>query len=160
MFRITLLVIELLFINICNAQYGFPKNGPLDNRINLIAFVHANIQVSPNNLIKDATLIIKEGKIDAVQNNNQPIPKEAKIINLNGRYIYPSFIDLYSSYGLSQEKVAKLSRYQQYENNKPGAYAWNDAIHLDRKAVEIFEYEEKKSDQYLTSGFGLTLSSI
>jgi imidazolonepropionase-like amidohydrolase len=160
MFRITLLVIELLFINICNAQNGFPKNGPLDNRINLIAFVHANIQVSPKNLIKDATLIIKEGKIDAVQNNNQPIPKEAKIINLNGRYIYPSFIDLYSSYGLSQEKVAKLSRYQQYENNKPGAYAWNDAIHLDRKAVEIFEYEEKKSDQYLTSGFGLTLSSI
>ncbi len=142
------------------AQNGFPLNGPPDKRVQLIAFVHANIQATPNQLFKDATLIVKDGKIEAIQSNDAVIPKGAKIINLNGRFIYPSFIDVFSSYGLNQEKEAKLRSYQQYENNKPGAYAWNDAIHLDRKSVEIFEFEEKKSEQYLASGFGLTLSIL
>jgi imidazolonepropionase-like amidohydrolase len=160
LFRITLLSFGILFISNCFAQIGFPKNGPNDKRVQLIAFVHANIQTTPNTLLKDATLIIKEGKIDAIQSSSLPIPKEAKIINLNGRYIYPSFIDLFSSYGLNQEKESKHKKQQQYENNKPGAYTWNDAIHLDRKSVEIFEFDDKKSEQYLSSGFGSTLSIL
>ena len=35
-------------------------------------------------------------------NSNLTIPHSAIIYNLDGDYIYPSFIDLYSNYGLSK----------------------------------------------------------
>jgi imidazolonepropionase-like amidohydrolase len=158
--RITLFGLFLLFHHLLPAQEGFPLNGPPDKRAQFIAFTHANIQCTPQKLLKDATLIIKEGKIVDILAGNAELPKEAKVINLNGRYIYPSFIDLYSSYGLNAEKDAKAKRANQYANNKPGAYAWNDAVHVDRNAVDLFEYDEKKSQQYLSAGFGLTLSIL
>ena len=158
--RITLFGLFLLFYHFLPAQEGFPLNGPPDKRAQFIAFTHANIQCTPQKLLKDATLIIKEGKIVDILAGNAALPKEAKVINLNGRYIYPSFIDLYSSYGLNAEKEQKAKRNNQYANNKPGAYAWNDAVHLDRNAVDLFEYDEKKSQQYLSAGFGLTLSIL
>jgi imidazolonepropionase-like amidohydrolase len=39
-----------------------------------------------------ATLIIKDGKVENV-GVGISAPKEAKVIDLKGKYIYPSFID-------------------------------------------------------------------
>ncbi|RYE88954.1 MAG: hypothetical protein EOO37_05890, partial [Cytophagaceae bacterium] len=49
------------------AQPGtYPRNGVYDQRPGLYAFTHATIQADYKTQLKDATLVIREGKIVAV----------------------------------------------------------------------------------------------
>jgi imidazolonepropionase-like amidohydrolase len=140
------------------AQNGFPLNGPPDIRPNYVAITNVTIQVDPKTSLKNATLILLNGKIENV-GVQILIPKEARVINGKGKYIYPSFIDLYSSYGIN-DPVQNKHKGNQFSNNLKGAYTWNDAVRLNLNAVDFFQYDEKKSKQYLSSGFGSTLSGI
>jgi len=142
-----------------HGQTGFPQNGPEDIRPQYLALVHANIQIDPKTLVQDATIIIKNGKIEAI-GKNLFVPKDAQEINLNGKFIYPSFIDAFSNYGIRTPKENKNKAVDQYRNNQAGAYAWNDALHPNQRAATHFDYDEKKSEEYLAAGFGLTLSAV
>ncbi len=144
--------------NICLAQITFPVNGLHDVKQTSFAFINANIQVDAQTTIANGTLIIKEGKIVNV-GTGIPIPGDAKITDLKGRFIYPGFIDLYSNYGIQWNNNNK-GKNDQYTNNKPGAYAWNDAIRADVNASDIFQYDEKRSNFYLECGIGSTLSGL
>ena len=77
------------------AQETFPNNGPQDKRPNYFAIVHANIQVDPTTLLKDATLIVKDNQIENV-GIGIPIPSGIALIDANGKFIYPSFIDIFN----------------------------------------------------------------
>ncbi|MDZ4667174.1 MAG: amidohydrolase family protein [bacterium] len=141
-----------------NAQISFPNNGPADTRPNYIALLHVNVQVDPKNLLMDASLVIKDGKIEAL-GKGIDIPNNARKIDGKGAYIYPSFIDLYSNYGIKMPS-AQHAKTSQYSNNNKGAYTWNDAVKPEINAVDYFEYDEKRSKYYLSAGFGTTLSSV
>ncbi|MBT3418009.1 MAG: amidohydrolase family protein, partial [Flavobacteriales bacterium] len=80
------------------------------------------------------------------------------IIDLKGDYIYPSFIDLYSNYGLATPKKGEYSYRPQYESNKEGAYHWNEAIHPEIDAADRFQYNNKEATNYINSGFGVVLT--
>ena len=77
------------------AQPTFPENGVADPRSGYYAFTHATIYKDASTVLTDATLIIKEGKIVAV--GTVAVPKGAVEVDCKGKYIYPSFIDLYGS---------------------------------------------------------------
>ena len=81
------------------AQPTFPVNGVADQRDLCYAFTHATCRDGQNTLT-DATLVIRDGKISAV-GNNITIPADAIIIDCKGKYIYPSFIDIYADYGIA-----------------------------------------------------------
>jgi imidazolonepropionase-like amidohydrolase len=154
------LIFFLFFLSLLDviAQTGFPINGPPDVRPNYIAISNVNIQVNPQTMMKGATILILNGTIELV-GTNVPVPKEARIIDGKGKYLYPSFIDLYSNYGITLPTSHK-HKGNQYSNNLKGAYAWNDAVRLNINAVDYFQYDDKKSKQYLSSGFGSTLSAL
>jgi imidazolonepropionase-like amidohydrolase len=139
------------------AQETFPNNGPQDKRPNYFAIVHANIQVDPTTLLKDATLIVKDNQIENV-GIGIPIPSGIALIDANGKFIYPSFIDLYSNYGINPAKQAS-GRSNSYRNSQKGPYAWNDAVKTNFMAVENFEVTEKQAKQLMCGGIGMTLSS-
>ncbi len=147
----------LLPIN-TSAQEANPVNGPHDIKSSYFAFTNATIFVDASNKLSNATLVIKEGKIENV-GVGIAIPKDAKMIDLKGKYIYPSFVDLYSNYGVNW-KNNNPNHGNQYATNKKGAYAWNDAIKAEVNAVDYFSYDEKKSKQFMESGFGAVLSGI
>ena len=86
-----------------------------------------NIIISPEKQIHNGTLLIKEDKIIAVDSIIN-IPDGAIIKDLNGDFIYPSFIDLYSDYGRSSQK-GEYNYRPQFESKKKGAYHWNESIH-------------------------------
>src|SRR6185312_15484040 len=88
-----------LFTLLSNAQQTFPVNGVVDPREHCYAFTHATIVKDGANTISDATLIIRDGLIVAAGAGLTP-PKDAVIIDCSGKYIYPSFIDLYTDYGI------------------------------------------------------------
>ena len=88
-----------------SAQESFPINGIRDIRAGLYAFTNATIVQNEKNKIENGSLLIKQGKILAV-GANIVIPKEAIIINCAGKFIYPSFVDPYTDYGVGATKRA------------------------------------------------------
>ena len=145
-----------IFCKIIFAQDLAPVNGVHDNRSTRYAFIHANI-VDANQNLHDATLIIKDDKIEAV-GNNITIPKDATIVDLKGKYIYPSFVDMYSNYGIAAPFRSDKSQYEQTLSKKRGAYYWNQAIHPEVDAAQNFSRDANAAKAFRSAGFGAVLS--
>ena len=135
------------------SQKTFPVNGVADNFKPIYVFTNAHIIVSSSKEIKNGTLIIQNGVILSVDSTLE-IPTGAIVYDLDGDYIYPSFIDLYSDYGLQNPKTTVSDYRPQYESNKKGAYNWNQAIHPEKNAVYAFQHNNKRLLEYLKMGFG------
>src|SRR5579871_1982667 len=82
------------------AQTTFSENDVADPRNNVFAFTNATIVKDAQTTLTNATLVIREGKIIAVGSNVE-VPKDAVIIDCKGKFIYPSFIDMYADYGIA-----------------------------------------------------------
>ncbi|MBL7472146.1 amidohydrolase family protein [Robertkochia sediminum] len=137
-----------------HAQEYFPKNDGVSNKkSSYTAFTGAVIHVSPTEIIENGTLLIKDGTIVAT-GTQVNIPENAIVKKVDGKHIYPSFIDLYSDFGVAQPQRAKQNNRPQYDAAREGYY-WNDHIIPDQKAVEHFSYDKKKAEAYLKSGFGV-----
>jgi adenine deaminase len=81
------------------AQETFPFNGVRPKDVTSVAFTHATIIVDPSTTLSDATLVIEKGIIIAA-GKDVVIPENAVVYDLQGKFIYPSFIDVYSNYGM------------------------------------------------------------
>jgi len=139
-----------------NAQEYFPINeGVKTTPKNTVAFINATIYVTPTQIIKNGTLLIKDGKVSNV-GIAIPIPADAKIIDLVGKFVYPSFIDIYSSFGIKTPKREQNSRNSapQYDAERSGYY-WNDHIRPETDPVSLFEFDTKKAEELLKAGFGV-----
>jgi len=109
-------------------------------------------------------MLIRDGRIVAVGSDVEP-PPGALTIDLEGFYIYPSFIDLDSEYGLSEKSPApswvtgqrSFSSTQQFESSGKSPLNWNDAIHLQTSAAERFTLDKSTSGEYRKAGFGTLL---
>ena len=77
------------------SQETFPVNGVADKRNGTYAFINASIVKDAQITLSNATMVVKDGKIVAV-GNSVSIPADATVIDCKGKYIYPSFIDIYS----------------------------------------------------------------
>ncbi len=150
----------VLFSPLSMAQITFPQNGVYDERDGLYAFTNATIQKSWNEKIENATLLIRNGRIEAV-GTGIAVPKEAVVFDLKGRFIYPSFIDPFSNYGMPEAPPpAQRGRgeSQQQLSSKKGAYSWNEAMKTEFNAGETFTTNEKDAEILRGSGFGAVLT--
>ena len=137
-----------------HSQEYFPKNDGVSNqKKNHTALTGATIHVSPNQIIENGTLLIRNGKVVAV-GTGISIPENTISIALDGKHIYPSFIDLYSDFGTEKPKRVQRGNNPQYDASREGYY-WNDHIMPDQKAVESFSYDQKQAEDYLKAGFGV-----
>ncbi|RDC62722.1 amidohydrolase family protein [Adhaeribacter pallidiroseus] len=137
------------------AQETFPRNGVSDERAGLVAFTNATIFVDYQTRLDKATFIIRNGKVEAV-GTNVNIPAGAHVVNTQGKFIYPSFIDLFSSYGMPAVTPVNVtySSPPQAESNRKGAYNWNQAIRPETNAAELFKVDAKVAEDYRNQGFG------
>src|ERR1700722_13215244 len=81
------------------AQQTMPLNGTHDVRHNYYAFTHAHIYQDYATVLDDATLLIKDGNIVDI-GTAVTIPQGTVVYDCKGKTIYPSFIDLYTNYGM------------------------------------------------------------
>ena len=164
--KIQLLIAGLLLLQIGTlyAQPTFPENGVADPRQGYYAFTHATIVKDAGTVLTDATLVIKEGKIVAV--GTVAVPKGAVEVDCKGKYIYPSFIDLYADYGIpsAQQRQAGAAfdffRSTQIESAQKGAYGWNQSIKSDANAYSVFNVDDNKAKPLRELGFGTVLSHV
>jgi len=137
------------------SQEYFPENsGVKTTKISLIAFTNAIIYVTPSEVINNGTLLIKNGKVENIGTSIQ-IPNDAKIIDLKGNSIYPSFIDLYTDFGIEKPKRTNNSfNSAQYDPTRSGYY-WNDHIRPETNPIDIFKFDNKKAKEFIEAGFGV-----
>jgi hypothetical protein len=133
-----LLPLLLILPAAMHAQVTQPVNGVADNRQGCYAFTNATIVKDAQTTLKNGTMVIREGRIVSV-GTAAALPADAITIDCNGKFIYPSFIDLYSDYGIALPQRApggfNFNAPAQLNSNTKGAYGWNQAIKADVEAI-------------------------
>ncbi len=142
------------------AQDYFPENeGVKANNNNYTAFTNAKIFVTPTEVIKKGTLLIQNGKVINV-GSSVSLPANTITVDLDGKSIYPSFIDVYSKFGVEQaKKPSGGGRSDQYDAERDGFY-WNDHIMPENNAIAHFKYDDKSAKELREAGFGVVNSHI
>ncbi len=161
--RILSVWLSLLAAIVVQAQPTFPYNGILPKDVTSVAFTHATLYVDYQTRLEDATLVIEKGKVVAA-GKTISIPANAVVVDCKGKYIYPSFIDLHSDYGLADAAPAKGNeggprmRGGSGNDSPKGAFGWNDAINADYNAALNFTCKEEAAKEMRGGGFGAVLT--
>lgn len=140
------------------SQETFPVNGITDERAEIFAFTHATIHTDYKTTLENATLLIQKGRVVAA-GSSVAVPKDAVVIDLKGLHIYPSFIDIYSDYGVQPAKKPESDFWRKgFESSKKGAFGWNEAIKPEINANTLFKADEKAAEELRKLGFGAALT--
>lgn len=129
MSKLTLILFLLCTMRALATPATFTPNDVRDDRIRAYAFTGAIVMVDPVTRIENAVLLIRNGEVVDV-GDDVKIPPEYTEIELDGRMIFPAFIDLHSNYGLPAVKKTKGPSYSDREvigPQTPGAYSANDS---------------------------------
>lgn len=151
-------LLSLLFflsLSVMQAQDYFPTDeGVKTTENSTYAFTNATIYVTPTEVIKKGTLLIKDGKVIGV-GKSVKIPVGTKTTDLAGKTIYPSFIDIYSDFGITKPKRER-GRFggSQYAAEREGYY-WNDHIRPETDPIDEFKFDARKAKGLIEAGFGV-----
>ena len=157
MYRIIFLFLALTLSCLVVAQETFPTNGAKKTFEPIHAFTNANIVWAPGHTMSNANLLVQGDRILAADSTTT-IPAHAIRHDMGGDYIYPSFIELHSEYGIPHKEKVKWKPQPQYQNSKNGPIAWNEAIHPEIEARNLFIHDEKSANNYRKAGFGAVLT--
>lgn len=149
------LVLMLLSVTLTKAQEYFPVNtGVKTSKNTMVAFKNATIYMSSEKVLKKGILLINDGKVVSI-GKSVKIPEGTTTLDLSGKIIYPSFIDIYSDFGIKKPKRDfSRGRRPQYDAERKGYY-WNDHIRPETSSYSLFKFDSKKSKEYLKAGFGI-----
>lgn len=159
--NLTLFFLILFSAQLTCAQETFNVNGTPNKIHNYYAFTNATIYIDYQTKIENGTLLIKDGKIEAVGLKNKiEIPANSIVYDLKNKYIYPSLIDLYSDYGMPirqlKDKPHRVG--SQFETDNAGAFNWNQSIRPEVEAGKLFVVDETKAEELRKLGFGVVLT--
>ncbi|RYY89042.1 MAG: amidohydrolase [Chitinophagaceae bacterium] len=160
--KLSLLAALLAAAGGLQAQETFPSSGSIaDTRPEHYALTHATIYKDAATVLTDAMLVVKDGRIVSVGPSAKP-PAGAVEIDCKGKFLYPSFIDIYSDYGLPavQRPAAGFDFFSrgQYTSNTKGAYGWNQAVHPEQEAFRQFAVNDAAAKTLRDLGFGAVLT--
>ena len=147
------------------AQPTFPENGVADPRHGYYAFTNATIVKDGQTTLTNATMVIKDGRIVNV-GTGLAVPSGAVEVDCKGKYIYPSFIDIYTDYGTPQRQQQlggggfNFFAQQQFESSAKGPYGWNQALKCDVDVYKVFTTNETTAKPLREAGFGTVLTHI
>lgn len=152
-----LIALQLVVFSVASlAQKTKPHNGPKAQPSPPIALVGATVQTAPGKVINNATILIKDGKIEEI-GTDVKIPAQATVHDVSGKFIYPSFIDLHSNYGLPKPERTERGP-NPYESSDPRAVNWNEAIKLETRAANLFSPQSSPASRLRKMGFGTVLT--
>ena len=155
--RIFLLMLTAIITTAALGQTTFPNNGTVSKETVYTAFINATVYVDYQTKIENTTLVIRQGKVVGIGAEIE-LPPNTVVYDLEGKFIYPSFIDLYSDYGMGKTERAAWSPQPQYESNQKGAYGWNQSIRPEIKASLSFKHDDAKAQSLRGLGFGTVMT--
>ncbi|MDT7829987.1 amidohydrolase family protein [Pricia sp. S334] len=159
--KLRLLVLALLgCVTFSSAQEYFPKNDAVKaENNNYTALTNAKIYVTPTEVVDGGTLLFRKGRVVAI-GKSVDLPENTVVVDASGKTVYPSFIDVYSGFGVDKPEKAKSSgRSAEFDASREGFY-WNDHIMPENDAVAKFEYDDLVAKTLREAGFGTVNSHI
>jgi imidazolonepropionase-like amidohydrolase len=168
--KLLLFCFALLIVHLSKAQQTYPVNGAWDIRPGQYAFTNATIVVSADQTITGGTLLVKDRVIEAV-GAGVAIPKGYVVVDLKGKFIYPSLVDAFTTYGTPDAARAQFGaggaggfaagiRTSVMASTKPGAFGWNEAIKPEMNVKAIFHADATKAADMKKYGFGAVQAII
>ena len=154
--KLYLLIPFLFCILQLSSQEWKPVNGTKDVSNHYVLLKNASIYLADGSYLNKGRLLIKNEKIVAVGTEVET-PKNTLEIDLDGKFIYPAFIELHSSFGIADPK-SERSRLPQMESKKKGPYYWNEAVKPEIRAIDLIKYDQKEAKKMRSMGFGSVLS--
>lgn len=122
-----------------------------------VVIKNASIYLDYKTKLDSATLIIDQGKIVGV-GKNIIIPPFSEVLDYSGKIIYPSFIDVFTDYGIGEVRSPAGGK-PQYETTVKGAYNINQAIKPEIEADKYFKHDAAKAKQLRDLGFGVVATA-
>jgi imidazolonepropionase-like amidohydrolase len=134
------------------------------------ALTHARIYVTPSDVRADATLVIEDGRIQAILPAGSALPIGATVLDVMGKTIRPAFIDLASNIATDPAQVCASSSNIGFTAPQdptaaaeatPGAQAsghWNKLVCPERSVAASLKFDEAKLAVMRKLGFGYALS--
>ena len=136
-------ILLLSILSILNAQVG-PSKALHRNPPRAWALTNATIHAAPGKTIEDGTVVMRDGIITAV-GAKVKIPKQATIIDMDGKHIYAGFIESW----LDVKTVKKDTSLQAN---------WNSNMRAYLKGADLFHPKEKSLKEL--HGLGFTTAHV
>lgn len=158
--KIQLLSLFLLAALCGRAQETFPVNDVRDIRPGTYAFTNATLIVNASTRIDGGTLLVRNGKIEKA-GKDIAVPAGYMRIDLAGKFVYPSFVDIHTNYGIPRAEAGPGQGFggqEQIQSKTKGAYSPNQAIKSEYDAVREFSMDAKAAEKWRASGFGTVLT--
>ncbi len=134
----------LLFLLISSHLFSQTTRLPglRDNTPAVFAFTNADIVIKPGEVASGATMVIRKGVIESL-GKDISIPADAMVIDLDGKMIYPGFIDAYAAYGIPPVKK------EEAEKN----IHWNPQIRSHFCGAGNFLPDSAEAKKFRSAGF-------
>jgi imidazolonepropionase-like amidohydrolase len=116
--------------------------GLRDNTPAVYAFTGARIVTEPGKVLENATLLIRDGIIEDI-GTRVNIPADAAVIDLQGKIIYPGFIDMYAVWGLNDTVQLTPS----------GTAYWNPQVRSDFSVATSMKPSQRDAAALRSQGF-------
>ncbi|MEX1140074.1 MAG: amidohydrolase family protein [Bacteroidota bacterium] len=149
---LTLLFLLLMFVLPAAGQIQ-PVTGLRDNTPAVHALTNARVVIAPGRMIQRGTLVIRNGIIEAV-GDRVAIPADARVWDMEGKTLYPGFIDVYSDYGLPKPPPPDTPGPQRQEQPS-GADHWNVKSKSEFDVAAEFRADAKTAEKLRSQGFTL-----
>ena len=103
------------------------------------AMLHARVIPDSSRVIEDATVVIRDGRIQAF-GSVLDIPADARRIDLKGRSVYPGLIDAYTEQGVTTSGIDSGFPY------------WNEQIRPQLRIAGQFKPDQKQNETFRGQG--------
>jgi imidazolonepropionase-like amidohydrolase len=124
-----------------------PVTGLRDNPVRVHALTGGRVVVAPGRAIDNATVVIRDGLVEAVGAGLQP-PAGARVWDLGGHTIYPGFIDAHADLGMDDAP----------EDGDVGPTHWNPQVRAWFSTASRLQDDEDRRSSLRSLGFGTALA--
>ncbi len=124
-----------------------PVDGLRNNTTTLHALTGARVVVAPGQVLNNATIVVRDGYIEAVGTNVQA-PAGARIWDLSGHSVYPGFVDAHANLGMDGVP----------ENGDIGPTHWNPQVRAWFSTTTALQDDEDRRSAIRSQGFGAALA--
>lgn len=143
-----------------NAQFGLPQANLTDERPTEFILKNITLVAAPGQVLANSSIYVKNGKIISV-GATTTLPKSVIVLDGKGFWLYPSFIEIQSSYGIpaTPPRFGPGNGVPVYESKKSGSSLWNMALMPEFQAASVFTPNDKEAEDWRKNGFGWVVSS-
>ncbi|MFH0759069.1 MAG: amidohydrolase family protein [Bacteroidota bacterium] len=165
--RILLIAWLVALISPVISQTNVPVVGVSDERPGIYGLKNALVVTAYDQEPVKSDILIVKGRFREI-GKNLDFPAGTVVIDMDGKTIYPSFVDIHSSYGLPASNVKETDPMAAFFTQgqrgpsvpvKPRtADYWNQGIKLNYNAVSEFKPDPTSADAMRRAGFGAVVT--